>query len=133
MKKSKFTDEQVAYTLRQAEGGIPVLEVCRKLGITEQAFYRWKKEYAGMGVAEIRRLRQFEDEKRRLKALVADLTLDKHMLQEVIRKTVKPAQKRPLVEFLMVGFVTGQTWQSHPQFYRKVFKCLEERALSTPS
>jgi putative transposase len=86
MKKSKFTDEQVTYALRQAEGGTPVLEVCRKLGITEQTFYRWKKKYAGMGVAEVRRLRQLEDENGRLKALVADLTLDKHMLQEVIRK-----------------------------------------------
>jgi putative transposase len=86
MKKSKFTDEQVAYALRQVESGTPVLEVCRKLGITEQTFYRWKKKYAGMGVAEVRRLRQLEDENRRLKALVADLTLDKHMLQEVIRK-----------------------------------------------
>jgi len=86
MKKSKFTDEQVAYALRQAEGGTPVLEVCRKLGITEQTFYRWKKKYAGMGVAEVRRLRQLEDENRRLKALVADLTLDKHMLQEVTGK-----------------------------------------------
>jgi putative transposase len=86
MKKSKSTDEQVAYALRQAEGGTPVLEVCRKLGITEQTFYRWKKKFAGMGVAEVRRLRQLEDENRRLKALVADLTLDKHMRQEVIRK-----------------------------------------------
>ena len=86
MKKSKFTDEQVAYALRQAESGTPVLDVCRKLGITEQTFYRWKKKYAGMGVAEVRRLRQLEDENRRLKSLVADLTLDKHMLQEVIRK-----------------------------------------------
>jgi len=86
MEKSKFTDEQVVYALRQAEGGTPVLEVCRKLGITEQTFYRWKKKFAGMGVAEVRRLRQLEDENRRLKALVADLTLDKHMLQEVIRK-----------------------------------------------
>ena len=86
MKKSKFTHEQVSYALRQVEGGTPVLEVCRKLGITEQTFYRWKKKFAGMGVAEVRRLRQLEDENRRLKALVADLTLDKHMLQEVIRK-----------------------------------------------
>ncbi len=86
MKKSKFSDQQVAYTLRQVESGTPVLEVCRKLGITEQTFYRWKKKFAGMGVAEVRYLRQLEDENRRLKALVADLTLDKHMLQEVIRK-----------------------------------------------
>lgn len=72
--------------MRQVEGGTPLLDVCRKLGITEQTFYRWKKKYAGMGVAEVGRLRQLEDENRRLKALVADLTLDKHMLQEVIRK-----------------------------------------------
>ena len=87
MKKSKFTEEQIAYALRQAESGTPVLDVCRKLGIAEQTFYRWKKKYEGMGVAELRRLRQLEDENRRLKSLVADLTLDKHMLQEVIRKS----------------------------------------------
>ncbi len=86
MKKSKFTEEQIAYALRQAESGTPVLDLCRKLGISEQTFYRWKKKYEGMGVAELRRLRQLEDENRRLKSLVADLTLDKHMLQEVIRK-----------------------------------------------
>lgn len=86
MKKSKFTEEQIAYALRQVESGTPVLDACRKLGITEQTFYRWKKKFAGMGVAELRRLRQLEDENRRLKALVADLTLDKHMLQEVISK-----------------------------------------------
>jgi putative transposase len=86
MKKSKFTEEQIAYALKQAESGTPVLDVCRRLGISEQTFYRWKKKFDGMGVAELRRLRQLEDENRRLKALVADLTLDKHMLQEVIRK-----------------------------------------------
>jgi putative transposase len=86
MKKSKFTEEQIAYALRQVESGTPVLDVCRKLGVSEQTFYRWKKKYEGMGVAELRRLRQLEDENRRLKSLVADLTLDKHMLQEVIRK-----------------------------------------------
>ena len=59
---------------------------CRKLGVTEQTFYRWKRKFAGLGVAELRRLRQVEEENRRLKQLVADLTLDKHMLQEVIRK-----------------------------------------------
>jgi putative transposase len=86
MKKSKFTEEQVAYALRQVEAGSPVLEVCRKLGITEQTFYRWKKKFAGMGVAELRRLRQLEEENRKLKQLVADLTLDKHILQEVLSK-----------------------------------------------
>jgi len=86
MRKTTFTEEQIAYTLRQAEAGTPVPEVCRKLGISEQTFYRWKKKFAGMGVAELRRLRQLEDENKQLKQLVADLSLDKHMLQEVIRK-----------------------------------------------
>jgi putative transposase len=86
MKKSRFTEAQIAFALRQAESGTPVAEIIRKLGIAEQTFYRWKKSYAGMGVAELRRLRQLEDENRRLKRLVADLTLDKQMLQDVLSK-----------------------------------------------
>jgi putative transposase len=86
MRKTAFTEEQVAHALRQVEAGTPVAEICRKLGISEQTFYRWKRKFAGMGVAELRRLRQIEDENRKLKQLVADLTLDKHMLQEVLRK-----------------------------------------------
>jgi putative transposase len=86
MKKSAFTEEQITYALRQVELGTPVAEVCRKLGVSEQTFYRWKRKFAGMGIAELRRLRQLEEENRKLKQLVADLTLDKHMLQEVIRK-----------------------------------------------
>ncbi len=86
MKKSSFTDEQIVYALRQVEQGTTATELCRKLGISEQTFYRWKKRFAGMGVAELHRLRQLEDENRKLKQLVADLSLDKHMLQEVIRK-----------------------------------------------
>jgi putative transposase len=86
MKQSAFTNEQILYALRQVEAGTPVAEICRKLGISEQTFYRWKRKFAGMGVAELRRLRQQEEENRKLKQLVADLTLDKHMLQEVIRK-----------------------------------------------
>ena len=86
MPKKVFAEEQIVYALRQAESGTPVVEVCRKLGVTEQTFYRWKRKFAGLGVAELRRLRQLEDENRRLKQLVADLTLDKHRLQEVIRK-----------------------------------------------
>ena len=88
MKKSRFSEEQMAYTLRQVEGGTPVAEVCRKLGISEQTFYRWKAKYAGMGVSELRKMRQLEEENRKLKQLVADLSLDKQMLQEVIRKKV---------------------------------------------
>jgi putative transposase len=86
MRTSRFTEQQVVAALRQAEGGTPVQEVCRKLGISEQTFYRWKRKYAGIGVAELRRLRQVEDENRRLKQLVADLTLDRQMLQEALRK-----------------------------------------------
>jgi putative transposase len=86
MKKTAFTEEQIAYALRQAETGTPVADICRKLGVSEQTFYRWKKKFAGMGIAELRRLRQLEEENRTLKQLVADLTLDKHMLQEAIRK-----------------------------------------------
>lgn len=86
MKKSKYTDEQVAYAIRQVDSGTPVGDVCRNLGISEQTFYRWKRRYAGMDVTEMRRLRLLEDENHKLKQLVADLSLDKHMLQEVIAK-----------------------------------------------
>ena len=86
MKKSRYTEEQIAFALRQAESGKPVSEVIRKMGITEPTFYRWKKQFAGMGVAEIRRLKQLEDENARLKKLVADLTLDKTMLQDVLKR-----------------------------------------------
>ena len=77
MKRKRFSEEQIAFALRQAEAGSSVGEVCRKLGISESTFYRWKKHFAGMGVPEIRRLKQLEEENRRLKQLVADLTLDK--------------------------------------------------------
>jgi putative transposase len=86
MPRKTFSEEQMIAALRQAEAGTPVGEVCRKLGVSEQTFYRWKRKFAGLGIAELRRLRQVEEENRRLKQLVADLTLDKHMLQEVIRK-----------------------------------------------
>lgn len=88
MKRSKFSEEQVAYALRQAESGTPVADVCRQLGVSEATFYLWKKKYAHLGVSEVRRMRQLEDENRRLKGLVADLTLDKHMLAEALRKKV---------------------------------------------
>ena len=86
MKKSQYTAEQIAFVLRQAETGTPVPEVCRKMGISEQTFYRWKKKYIGMGVAEVRKLKILEEENRKLKQLVADLSLDKQMLQDVLRK-----------------------------------------------
>ena len=86
MKKSRFTDEQIAYALQQAEYGTPVAEVIRKMGIAEQTFYRWKKKYSGMTSSEVRRLKQLEEENLQLKRLVADLSLDKAMLQDVISK-----------------------------------------------
>jgi putative transposase len=84
--KKRYTDQQIAYALKQAETGTPVQEVIRKMGISEQTFYNWKKKYAGMGVTEIRRLNALEEENRQLKRLVADLSLDKHMLQDVLSK-----------------------------------------------
>ena len=86
MKKSRYTAEQIAFSLRQAEGGAAVLEVCRKMGVAEQTFYRWKKKFLGMGVGEVRRLKVLEEENRKLRQLVADLSLDKQMLQDVLRK-----------------------------------------------
>jgi putative transposase len=85
-RRVRYTNEQIAFALRQAESGRSVGEVCRKMGISEQTFYRWKRKYAGMGVAELRRLKILEEENRRLKQLVADLALDKEMLQDVLRK-----------------------------------------------
>lgn len=84
--KKQFTNEQIIYDLRQADAGTSVAEVCRKMGIVEQTFYRWKKKFAGLGVAELRRLKQLEEENQKLKTIVADLTLDKRMLQDVLRK-----------------------------------------------
>jgi putative transposase len=86
MKRKRCTDERVAFALRQAESGTAVGEICRKMGVSEPTFYRWKKRFAGMGVAEIRRLKQLEKENAKLKRLVADLTLDKTMLQDVLRR-----------------------------------------------
>ena len=86
MKKSKFTEQQIVFALKQAETGVHVAEVCRKMGISEATFYNWKKKFSGLGTAELRRLRQLEDENSRLKQVVADLTLDKQMLQDVLKK-----------------------------------------------
>ena len=86
MKKSRFSEEQIAYALRQADTGTPVGDVCRQVGVSEATFYQWKKKFAHLGVNEVRRVRQLEDENARLKRVVADLTLDKHMLAEALRK-----------------------------------------------
>ena len=86
MKKTRFSEEQIAFALKQAETGTPVAEVIRRMGVSEQTFYRWKKVYGGLGVGELRRVKQLEDENRKLKQLVADLSLDKHILQDVLVK-----------------------------------------------
>jgi putative transposase len=86
MKKSKFTEAQIIFALKQSETGVAVAEVCRKMGISEATFYNWKKKYGGLGVSELRKLRQLEEENLHLKQLVADLSLDKQMLQDVLKK-----------------------------------------------
>jgi putative transposase len=86
VKKSKFTEAQIAFALKQAETGTQVDEICRKLGISQATFFNWKKKYGGLGTNELRKLRQLEEENRQLKQLVADLSLDKQMLQDVLKK-----------------------------------------------
>ena len=86
MKRSKFTDAQIAFVLRQAEEGTSVAEVCRKAGIAEATFYNWRKKYGGLMPSEMKRLKQLDEENARLKRLVADLSLDKAMLQDVLKR-----------------------------------------------
>jgi putative transposase len=86
MRTSRGPAEQLVPARRQAETGTPVTEVCRAMGISEQTYYHWKKKYGGLGIHEIRRLKLLEEENRRLKQLVAELSLDKVMLQDVLRK-----------------------------------------------
>ena len=84
--KKKFSVEQIVSVLKQAEVGVPIAELIRKVGISEQAFYHWKSKYVGLEVDQARQLKQLRDENTRLKQLVAELTLDKTMLQDVLRK-----------------------------------------------
>ena len=88
MPRKGHSEEQIVYAIRQVDGGKKVTDVCREMGVSAQAFYSWKRRYAGVGVSELRELRQLRDENRQLKTLVADLTLDKHILQEVLSKKV---------------------------------------------
>ena len=88
MKKSKFTEAQIIFAIKQSETGVSVGEVCRKMGISEATFYNWKKKFGGLGVSELRKLRQLEEENRQLKKLVADLSLDKQMLESIISLAV---------------------------------------------
>jgi putative transposase len=88
VKKSKHTEEQIAFALKQAELGTAVEEVCRKMGISDATFYNWRKKFGGLGPSEVRRLKQLEEENAKLKRLVADLSLDKAMLQDVLAKKI---------------------------------------------
>ena len=86
MKRSRFTEQQIVFALKQQEVGTPVDEICRKMGISDATFYKWKKKYSGLGPSELRRLKQLEEENGKLKRLVADLSLDKAMLQDVWKR-----------------------------------------------
>jgi putative transposase len=88
MGRKRHTEQQIAFALKQAEVGISIQEICRKMGIGEATFYNWKKKYSGLGISELRRLNQLEEENRKLKQLVADLSLDKKMLQDVLSKKI---------------------------------------------
>src|ERR1051325_9235127 len=120
MKRSRFSEEQIVYAIRQAESGTPVGDLCRQLGVSDATFYAWKKKYAHRGVSELRRLRQLEEENSRLKRLVADLSLDKHMLSEALRKKSEarpPSRTGHLVSRdvsgqLPAGLSLGAVWPS---------------------
>ena len=86
MSKRGHSEEEILRVLREAESGDTVVEICRKHGISQQSFYLWKKKYAGLGLSELRELRQLREENGKLKRLVADLSLDRHILQEIVAK-----------------------------------------------
>jgi putative transposase len=86
MKKTKFTEQQIVFALKQGESGTRVDEICRKMGVSEATYYNWKKKYGGLGITELRQLRQLQEENARLKQIVADLSLDKQRLQDVLKK-----------------------------------------------
>ncbi len=86
MKKSRFTEQQIVYAIKQVEAGVPVTELCRKYGVSQQTFYRWRRKYGGLAPSELQRLKELERENTQLKKLVADLSLDKRILQDVLAR-----------------------------------------------
>ncbi len=96
MKRKCSTNEQIVYALKQAEGGRKVADLWRQMGVSEATFCNWMKRFSGLGSSEIREIRHLRDENAKLLQLVANLSLDKHMLQEVIAKNLSPARKREL-------------------------------------
>jgi transposase-like protein len=126
MKKSKFTEEQIAFALHQAEGGTPVADVCRQMGVSEASFYVWKKKYGKLGLTEIRELRQLRDKNARLKRLVADLTFGQaHSGGSDPKRTLKPARRRTLAGWIKGRFQVSTIKAcelarfSRAAFYRK--------------
>ncbi|WP_446737811.1 IS3 family transposase, partial [Rhodoblastus sp. 17X3] len=108
MKATKFSEAQIAFVLKQAEDGVAIADVCRKAGISDATFYNWRKKYAGLMPSEMKRLRQLEEENAKLKRIVADLSLDKAMLQDVLgKKALRPARKRELVDKLRSDWKTS--------------------------
>ncbi len=127
MKKSRFTDEQIAYALRQGETGTRVEEICRQMGISDATYYNWKKKYGGLGVGELRRLKQLEEENRKLKQIVADLSLDKQMLQDVLKKSSEDeAETRSGGAFS--NFVSGQCQAGLPFSWSESLNLYLQRA-----
>ena len=88
MKAARFTDAQKAFIIRQGDDGTPVADICRKAGISQATYFNWKKKYAGMMPSEMKRLRELEEENARLKRIVADLSLDKEMLQDIVKRKI---------------------------------------------
>ncbi|MFH7109549.1 IS3 family transposase [Achromobacter xylosoxidans] len=147
MKRSRFTEEQITYALRLADSGTPVVDVCRQLGVSEATFYTWKKKYADFGVSELRKLKQLEDENARLRRIVADLTLDKQILQEVgAKKSLKAAKRRELAAWIHERFqisvqracalalLQRSTWyaKSHARDQSALRQRIRDIALSRP-
>ena len=111
MSKKSYSQEQIVYALKQLEGGAKGCDVCRQMGVSEATLYSWKKKYAGMGVGELRELRQLREENKRLKQMVADLSLDKHILQErAMKKGVRPARRRALVDEVVSTYGLSIRW-----------------------
>ena len=112
MRGSRFTDEQIIGVVREADAGVPTAEVCRRHGISPATFYNWKARFGGMGVSEARRLRQLDEENRKLKQLLAEATLDNHVLRELLRKNAdQPARATfagaPPLPDMVHGFASG--------------------------
>jgi putative transposase len=109
MKKSKFTDAQIVFAIKQFETGTRVDEISRQMGISQATFFNWKKKHGSMGVSELRKLRQLEEGNQQLKKLVADLSLDKQMLQDVIKKVIKPTYKKEMALWMVDQYQISQT------------------------